>query len=155
MRLDLLDVDPHYAAISGIVDGRFKTGPKGEFSISDLPAGQFLLGVNINESTRYPDQTPPTYYPGVTSRNDAKVIELAPNKELTGLALTLPPPRPFRLVRVHLRRPGGTIPTQGAIDAWANRGIYLSNYKLQDGGFELKLLQGVDYWLQHARARWT
>jgi len=45
-RLDLLDVDPHYAAISNILDGRFKTGPKGEFSISDLPAGQFLLGVN-------------------------------------------------------------------------------------------------------------
>jgi hypothetical protein len=147
MRLDLLDVDPHYAAISNIMDRRFKTGPNGEFSIANLPAGQFLLGVNINESTGYPDQTPPTYYPSAASRGDAQVIELAPNKELSGLVLTLPPPRPFRIVRVHLRWPDGTIPTQGAIEAWANRGIYSAVYSLKDGHFDLELLQGVDYWL--------
>lgn len=147
MRLDLLDVDPHYAAISSILDKRFETGPNGEFSVSDLPAGRFLLGVNINESTRYPEQTPPTYYPSAVSRADAKVIGLAPNEELGGLVLTLPPSRPYRIVRVHLRWPDGTLPTKGAIDAWANRGIYVSNYVLVDGGFELKLLQGVDYWL--------
>jgi hypothetical protein len=39
---------------------------------------------------------------------------------------------------------------RGAIDAWANQGIYVSNYDLKGGVFELKLLQGVDYWLTAA-----
>jgi hypothetical protein len=60
------------------------------------------------------------------------------------------PPREFRRVRVHVRWPDGRVPTRGSIDAWANKGIYVSSKDLKDGIFELQLLQGVDYWLTAA-----
>jgi hypothetical protein len=149
VRLDLIDADPGYRSLTGPANPT-QTGPRGEFSLANLPSGRFLIGVNIEESSKYPDQTPPTYYPGVATRADAGVIELRPNQARRGLVLTLLPPRAFRLVRVHLRRPDGTIPSSGAIDAWANKGIYVSNYDLRNGIFELKLLQEVDYWLEAA-----
>jgi len=147
--LDLIDADPGYRSVTQM-GGMIETGQNGEFSVANLPSGRFLLGINIKESSRYPDQTPPTYYPGVAMRSDAQVIELLPNEKRTGLILTLLPPREFRLVRVHLQWPDGTVPSRGAIDAWANEGIYVSNYDLKGGVFELKLLQGVDYWLTAA-----
>jgi hypothetical protein len=147
--LDLIDADPAYRSITTTLH-MIETGPSGEFAVDHLPSGRFLLGVNIKESSTYPDQTPPTYYPGVAARGDAQVIELLPNENRTGLILTLLPPRAFRSVRVHLRWPDGTLPRRGAIDAWANEGIYVSDYEPKNGIFELKLLQGVDYWLTAA-----
>jgi hypothetical protein len=126
------------------------TGAGGEFSITNLPSGRYILGVNIHESTRYPDQTPPTFYPGVAARTDAKVIELKPNQIVRNIVLTLQPARAFRIVRVHLRWPNSTIPHRGAVDAWVNKGIYVSNYDLRNGVFELRLLAGVDYWITAA-----
>ena len=149
LELELIDSDPNFPALTGYLD-RPKTGPNGEFSLTNLPSGSFLLGVNIQRSTRHPDQTPPTYYPGVADRSAATKIELKPNEQKRNLVLTLLPPRPFRTVRVNLRLPDGSIPRGGAIDAYVNQGIYVSNYQLTNGLFELKLLQGVDYWLTAA-----
>jgi len=150
VKLDLIDVDPSYGSITTNILRRLETGPRGEFSLTSLPSGRFLLGVNIWESTRYPDQTPPSYYPGVGARAQAQVIELQPNELRKELVLTLLPPRAFRAVRVHLRWPDGSVPNRGAMNAWANKGIYLSDYDLKNGVFTLKLLQGVDYWLDAA-----
>jgi hypothetical protein len=146
--VDLIDADPGYR--SAQTPGMIETGQNGEFSAENLPSGRFLLGVSIKESSRYPDQTPPTYYPGVGARSDAQVIELLPNERRSGLILTLLPPREFRRIRVHLQWPDGRVPTRGGIDAWENEGIYVSNYDLKGGVFELKLLQGVSYWLTAA-----
>jgi hypothetical protein len=149
VELDLIDVDPKYRAITNRLQ-MIKTTKNGEFYIDHVPSGQFLLGINIMESSRFPDQTPPTYFPGVEDRSSAKTITLVPNEKKTGLVLTMLPRRDFRLVRVHLRWPDGTVPTRGSIDAWANQGIYVSQYDLKDGTFELRLLQGVEYWLTAA-----
>jgi len=149
VELDLIDAEPGYRSFTGKLD-MIETGKDGKFSVAGLPSGRFLLGVNIKESSRYPDQTPPTYYPGAVDRSKAQVIELTPNESKAGLILTLPPPRAFRTVRVHLRWPDGRIPARGAIDAWANEGIYVSKYELKNGTFDLQLLQGVDYWLTAA-----
>jgi len=86
----------------------------------------------------------------VGARAQAQVIELQPNELRKELVLTLLPPRAFRAVRVHLRWPDGSVPNRGAMNAWANKGIYLSDYDLKNGVFTLKLLQGVDYWLDAA-----
>ncbi len=149
LELELIDADPNFPSITEY-SNRPKTGPNGEFAFTNLPGGTFLLGMNIHRSTRHPDQTPPTYYPGVAARSAATEIELKPNEQKRNLVLTLLPPRPFRTVRVHLRLPDGSIPRGGAIDAYANQGIYVANYQLTNGFFELKLLQGVDYWLTAA-----
>jgi hypothetical protein len=149
VELDLIDAEDGYRSITTKLK-MIKTGLHGEFSIDHLPSGRFLLGVNIEECERYPDQTPPTYYPGVATRSDATVIELQPDERKPGLVLTELPPRAFRVVRVHLVWPDGKVPARGVIDAWANRGIYVSKYDLKDGIFELNVLQGVDYWLTAA-----
>lgn len=149
IELDMIDSEPGYRSPTQILD-RIKTGIDGSFSRRGLPSGRFLLGVSIQECMRYPDQTPPTYYPGAVDRAQAEVITLKPNEKREGLVLTLPPPRAFRSVRVHLRWPDGRIPAGGAITAYVNEGIYDANYELKDGAFELQLLQGVDYWLTAA-----
>lgn len=145
--IDLIDVDEHYAPPPL---EHIETDAGGRFTLANLPSGQFLLAVNIRESSRYPDQTPPTYYPGVAARSEARVVELKPNEFKTGLVLTLLPPRRFRSVRVHITWPDGRIPNGGALDAWVNEGIYLSDYKPNRGVFDLKLLEGIDYWITTA-----
>ncbi len=149
VKVDLIDVDPGYAP-PPIAPEQIETGAHGEFSLTGLPSGRFLLGVNIENSSDYPDQTPPTYFPGVAAPKDAHVIELTPNQVKKGLVLTLLPARAFRTVRVHLRWPDGSIPNRGTIEAWLHKGIYSTSYDLAQGTFELNLLQGVEYWLTAA-----
>lgn len=149
LELELIDADPNFPSITEYAN-RPKTGPSGEFAFTNLPSGTFLLGLNVHRSTRHPDQTPPTFYPGVAARSAATKIELKPNEQKRNLVLTLLPPRAFRTVLVNLRLPDGAVPRGGAIDAYVNEGIYVSNYQLTNGRFELKLLQGVDYWLTAA-----
>jgi hypothetical protein len=149
VELDLVDKDPRYRSMTETLE-MIKTGSHGEFFMDNLPSGEFLLGINIRESTRYPDQTPPTYFPGVPDRNSASVIALAPNEAKSGLTLQMLPPRAFRVVRVHIKWPDGAVPSRGALNARANQGIYVSRYDLKDGVFDLQLLQGVDYWLDAA-----
>jgi len=144
--LDLIDADPAYES-PHLEAYPLQTGPNGEFAVSNLPGGRFILGFAIAESSHYPDRTPPTYFPGGTARSDAAVIELKPNELKSGLNLTLLPAREFRTARVHLRYPDGSIPKRGAIDAYRGKGIYVTNYDFRNGTFELKLLRGVDYWL--------
>lgn len=146
VKLNLVDKDARYRSMTKTL----KTGSRGAFFMNNLPGGEYLLGINIKESTRYPDQTPPTYFPGVPDRKSASVIKLAPNEAKAGLKLQMLPPRAFRVVRVHIRWPDGTAPSRGVLDAWANQGIYVSRYDLKDGVFDLQLLQGVDYWLDAA-----
>ncbi len=116
-RIDLIDIDEHYGP-PPLERLYIETDPDGKFTLANLPSGQFLLGVNIHESSRYPDQTPPSYYPGVASRSEARTVELKPNELKAGLVLSLLPPRNFRSVRVHLKWPDGRIPNRGALDAW-------------------------------------
>jgi hypothetical protein len=149
VELDLIDAEEGYRSLTGKLK-MIKTGENGEFSIDHLPSGRFLLGVNIEECEDYPDQTPPTYYPGVAARSDATAMELQPNEMKAGLVLTELPPRAFRVVRIHLVWPDGKVSVRGAIDAWENRGIYVSKYDSKAGVFELQVLQGVDYWLTAA-----
>ena len=99
---------------------------------------------------RYPDATPPTYYPGVASRASARAIDLRPDEKKNAVDLTLLPPRAFRVVKVHIRWPDGSTPNGAAIDAWVNQGIYVSDDAPENGVFELRLLEGVDYWLTAA-----
>jgi hypothetical protein len=81
------------------------------------------------------------------------VIKLAPNEKKTGLVLTMLPPRNFRRVRVRIQWPNGSVPLQGAVEAWANEGIYDSIYRLKNGIVELRLLEGVGYWITASALR--
>jgi hypothetical protein len=149
VRLDLVDADPSFAPPAANSAGKpVTTDRDGRFSFSGLPGGQFVLGVNIEHLADYPDPNPPSYYPGVTSRAEARPILLQPNEARTNLEFTLPPPRAFRTVRVRLRWPDGSAPEGGYVSAWRSGGICTTVHDLKNGRFELKLLEGVSYWLE-------
>src|SRR5206468_641889 len=55
---------------------------KGEYGINKIPSGNYLLGINL---TRQPYGDLPyqsTYFPGVTSKGEAKVISLDTGQHL-------------------------------------------------------------------------
>jgi hypothetical protein len=73
----------------------------GSFLLRDVPAGEFVLGVNI---VRAPTAEAPwlaTFYPGVGGFAEARVFPLRPNENVTGMQLLLLPPLAVRTV--HLR----------------------------------------------------
>lgn len=147
--LGLIDVDPSFER-PYIEPESDRTNVRGEFSFTNLPSGRFLLGVNIEDCERFPNAIPPTYYPGVTSRQLALSIELRPNQAINGVILRLPPPRNFRVVHVLLKWPGGAVANRSTVTAWLNKGTYHSEYKARNGILELRLMQGVDYWITAA-----
>lgn len=65
----------------------------GQFNFSAVPAGEYLLAVNLS---RYPEPNDPTnayprtYYPGVTDPSKAEIITLAAGENLRELNLQLP-----------------------------------------------------------------
>jgi hypothetical protein len=70
------------------------TDSQGYFTISRLPPGDFVLGVNISEPPRegrYLSQPfPPTYFPGVPDRAYATIIHVQSAQQLEGFELRLP-----------------------------------------------------------------
>jgi hypothetical protein len=145
-KIGLLDTDPALARPHDDPRQRV-TDSSGRFSLTNLPSGRFLLGVNIDGIDRYPGAIPPTFYPGVTSPGHAAVIALRPNEARKNLTLRLPPPREMREVRIQLKWPDGLVAKDGAIDAWLRKDIYESQYDLRDGVAVLRLMKGVDYWI--------
>lgn len=59
------------------------------FDLWPLPAGDYHVGVNINSSPSAEIPFPPTYYPGVTNQNDARIVHLKEG-EVKNLELSLP-----------------------------------------------------------------
>lgn len=69
-----------------------KTGLDGKYSLSGLPPGEVVIGVNAE---KYADRTawPPTFYPSASDRDMAMRIIMDRGKGRTGIDLQLPPPR--------------------------------------------------------------
>src|SRR4029079_8034069 len=54
------------------------TNSEGQFSILGVPAGEFVLGVNIRSAATAEEPWETTYDPGVTASATARVIRLEP-----------------------------------------------------------------------------
>jgi hypothetical protein len=65
------------------------TDDEGNFSFAEVPPGRYLLGVHLNESPYGSFPYLSTFYPGVTNRADAQVIDLGLGQKLTGMTLRL------------------------------------------------------------------
>jgi len=69
----------------------------GRFEYPRLEAGEYILGVNLNEPANkrgwYGKRVPyaRSYYPGVTDRDRAQVLKLEPGQSLEGIEFRLPP----------------------------------------------------------------
>jgi hypothetical protein len=65
------------------------TDEDNNFTIWPLPPGDYYVGVNIGSSPKVEAPFPPTYYPGVTNQNAARVVRLKEG-ETKQLELNLP-----------------------------------------------------------------
>jgi hypothetical protein len=128
------------------VDGSYNvwayTDSDGVFTIERVPPGDFVLGVNINgppgeqHAGRAP--FPPTYYPGVPTRADARIIHVQSAQQLVGFELRLPPRLKQRTITGRVAWPDGK-PALGAFVELKDSEFPASNVDLgragRDGSF--------------------
>lgn len=79
----------------GLNGGR--TDSEGRFSISNVPAGRYLMAINKTRFRNPNDSTlayPGVFYPGVVDKANAEVITVGPGEKLTGLDFRVPLRRP-------------------------------------------------------------
>lgn len=62
----------------------------GQFEIKGLSPGLYLLSVEIETTTKEGTKKEPYYYPGVKSREQARVLKLERGQKLTGIEFQLP-----------------------------------------------------------------
>ena len=83
--VELLSIDPSNVPFSGHVINKMN----GEFSFSGVPPGTYLVGVNITRPPSSNAAYPPTYFPGVTERDQATPIVLGAATEHEGIEIVL------------------------------------------------------------------
>jgi hypothetical protein len=87
---------------------RIVTGSRGEFEISELSSGDFLLGVNLQYRPTLDVPYIESYFPGTNDRASAQVLHLDPGEQKRGLTFHLPTPLQPRDVHVAVRWPNGS-----------------------------------------------
>lgn len=90
------DIDPIMANGLGTV-----TDANGNFSLSEVPKGRYIISVNYN---RFPNPNDPTivypsaFYPGVAEQEQAQVITIGTGEKLEHLEIRLSPKRPASIL---------------------------------------------------------
>jgi len=79
----------------------------GSFRYENLPAGDYLIGVNLDSAPGVDSPYARTYAPGVSDRAQAKVFHLGPAQKISGIRFQLPLPLPLRTVHVQVKWPDG------------------------------------------------
>jgi hypothetical protein len=67
------------------------TDEEGLYTLEKIPPGRYLLGININSTPDDDCPYPRTFYPGVTERSKATVIDVGWGDKLTGIDIQVPP----------------------------------------------------------------
>jgi hypothetical protein len=86
---------------------REKTENNGFFRYQDLPAGDYLIGINLNSQPNVDRPYARIYAPGVSDRDRAQVIHLAPGQKVSGIRMQLAPRLRLRTVHVQVLWPDG------------------------------------------------
>jgi len=87
--------------------GHETTKANGAFRYQDLPAGDYLIGVNLDSEPNVDRPYAQTYAPGVADRAHAQLIHLDPNQKLSRIRLEMPPRLRERTVHVQVKWPDG------------------------------------------------
>lgn len=127
---------------------RADTDAAGRFLMEGVPAGKFVLGVNLTRYTSAEEPWPPTYYPGRRRLAEAKVLDLQPNGNSAGLELPLPAALPTRTVRFRVLWADGAAAEGGRV--WALPKQFLHSLTAATGAQKgnvvtLRLMQHYDY----------
>jgi hypothetical protein len=123
---------------------------EGRFEFDRVPAGEYLLGINITESPGTDAPYLPTYYPGVADRSQATRIKIGDGEKLESYTLRVGPEAQQRVIAGVLAWRDGT-PAPGAY-------VYLSDQSHPGwfawrsetdaaGRFTLKGYEGIRYWV--------
>jgi hypothetical protein len=90
---------------------RIRTGPRGEFEITDLSSGDFLLGVNLSGGPTLDVPYMAIYFPGTRDRASAQLVHIDAAEQKEGLVFRLPVRLQPRDVRVTVRWRDGSAVT--------------------------------------------
>jgi len=121
-------------------------GREGRYKFTFLPRGRYYLGFFYGPILELP--YPEFYYPGVSERSMAEIIELKDNQKLSGLNLRLPPPLPLRRIEGVAVFPDGQPAASIPIVLINSRhGYQEGNSVLTDdlGRFAIKAVEGQTY----------
>ena len=92
-----------------------QTDENGRFRFDELETGEYLLGYEIWGDYPSSDSPYPTrYFPGVASRNIARIINLSPNQTISNLILNLPNKQTKRKIKIKVIYPDGS---------WSEKGL--------------------------------
>jgi hypothetical protein len=83
------------------------TSARGAFHYKGMPAGNYLIGINLSSQPNVDTPYARTYAPGVSDRGQAQIIHLAPGQKLSNIRIQLSPRLRLRTVHVHVKWPAG------------------------------------------------
>ncbi len=89
-RVVLIPVDTPDKTIWTLLESDY-ADEQGEFELELVAPGRYLLGINIGASPDADTPYPRTFYPGVTERSQATVIEVGLGQRITDVNIQLPP----------------------------------------------------------------
>lgn len=88
VRVELVEADKARSYSGGRDD---ESRSDGSFSFEKVPKGRYTLSVNFNSSPDPSNPFPTFFFPGVSNRAEAKVIEIGLTTSINNLVLSLPP----------------------------------------------------------------
>jgi len=83
------------------------TTGRGVFRYEQMPAGDYLIGVNLSSQPNVDTPYPRTYAPGVSDRSQAQILHLAPGQKFSHIQIQLAPRLHFHTVHVQVKWPDG------------------------------------------------
>jgi len=125
------------------------TDKKGAFRFTDLPSGDFQLGVNMDRRPTSQMPYAKSYYPG---KLEPTSINLSLNEHRKGLTFTLPPPLKTRTVNVRVTWADSTPVAKANVSAlWSDGGTAELAQTDRSGNARLVCLSGVRYQIEASK----
>jgi len=125
------------------------TDREGSFQFSNLPRGDFRLGVNIDRHPTVDVPYPPSYYPG-TSQPSSIHLEL--HEHRTGLIFNLPPPLKTRIVKVRVTWADSTPVANAIVETSFKSGAFAESTRTDRlGNARLVCLADVPYRIEASK----
>jgi hypothetical protein len=114
------------------------TKPDGSFTLTDMPSGRYVIVGNKYGRITIREPFPTTYYPGVSTKAEAEVLEIVRGKSIEGLQFRLPSMERQFAISGRVQFSDG-VPVPGAyLKHSSNDPTYTSSNS--DGHFSIQLL---------------
>jgi len=132
--------------------GKWVYAKEGSFEFKEIPAGRYLLGVNLDGEPSGESPYPRTFYPGVDNAAGATVVVVGESGRLTDHDIHLLPRLMTRTVEGVAYFSDGRLVTDGSVaikdsDEINVKAGYASGRIDKQGRFSLQVLEGTKGWL--------